>query len=682
MGDQIYSPVMQVFTSDGDPGVGYKLYTYESGTTTPKTVYTDEACTVAAANPVVFDSRGEATIYYADEYKFVLKTDADVTVWTVDSVGTAPTSATTAYEYYPDAGEDDQGVEGGADTLYAFIADLSAATDKATYRFRNPTGTASTTYTLSTSLDISSYKNVKLIFDQGAVLSIDSGVVFNFDGVLEAGPYQIFSGDGTVVGDMKVGSVIPEWWGAVGDGSTDDKTEIDAALTHWLQRTVPGKFQFLPGKNYLVNSAITKTLSTDCYGGIDIDGYGSKITSGLSSGTLLTIDIGTADYLRHIGIRGLFIRGSGSEDGLIKLDGGDTSTDYFYGSAIENVRMENFGGTGLYLYGNFFESRISGVMARAISSNVTGYGIHAYNGGGSGVVSSISISDCVTDYGLNGIYVQSLTGDVKVQNCTALRAYEYGIYLGNNFGNTVLNCHLENNWESAAAIGTGQAGLYVLNSGVISGCYGTTNSKQKYVVRAYASADNTIEIIGGVSGGSTVKYAYLGGAADGLVTIRGNMNYDCPGDVPDATIGRRVTLYKNYVVTPTDGADEDDLLSYTLPANLFGVQGGIRITAFGTKTNANSENKTLKFYFGSTAVTFHAAAADANDWRFVAEITNYRDDTNQIISWVGMNGTTLLQGSDTASEDTTAGDITIKITGECATGTDAISQQALIVEAF
>jgi hypothetical protein len=103
MGDQIYSPVMQVFTSDGDPGVGYKLYTYESGTTTPKSVYTNEACTVAASNPVVFDARGEATIYYDDEYKFVLKTDADVTVWTVDSVGTAATSSSsTTYSYYPD----------------------------------------------------------------------------------------------------------------------------------------------------------------------------------------------------------------------------------------------------------------------------------------------------------------------------------------------------------------------------------------------------------------------------------------------------------------------------------------------------------------------------------------------------------------------------------------------------
>ena len=180
---------MQVFTDDGDFGVGYKLYTYEAGTTTPKAVYTDEDCTVAASNPVVFDSRGEATIYYADEYKFILKTDADVTIWTVDNVGTAASSSSeTTYYYYPDGAEADQGVEGGADTLYAYIDDLNATTDNATYVFRNPTGTASTTYTLSTNLDISSYKNITLKFEQGAILSIDAGVTFNFDGHLDAGP--------------------------------------------------------------------------------------------------------------------------------------------------------------------------------------------------------------------------------------------------------------------------------------------------------------------------------------------------------------------------------------------------------------------------------------------------------------------------------------------------------------
>ena len=66
-------------------------------------------------------------------------------------------------------------------------------------------------------------------------------------------------------------------------------TAIDKAMTHWLQRTNKGVFEFVSGKNYLVSSAISKTISSNIKGGWAINGYGSKITSGLSSGTLLTL---------------------------------------------------------------------------------------------------------------------------------------------------------------------------------------------------------------------------------------------------------------------------------------------------------------------------------------------------------------------------------------------------------
>ncbi len=78
--------------SAGLPLAGGKLYTYESGTTTPKATYSDAAGTVPNTNPVVLDARGEAVVFCFGSYTLVLKTAADVTVWTVDGVA-APAEA-------------------------------------------------------------------------------------------------------------------------------------------------------------------------------------------------------------------------------------------------------------------------------------------------------------------------------------------------------------------------------------------------------------------------------------------------------------------------------------------------------------------------------------------------------------------------------------------------------------
>jgi len=77
------------FDEDGNPLAGGKLYTYEAGTTTPQATYTDQTGATPNANPVVLDANGEADVWIdlGLSYKFVLKDSADVTQWTVDSVG-------------------------------------------------------------------------------------------------------------------------------------------------------------------------------------------------------------------------------------------------------------------------------------------------------------------------------------------------------------------------------------------------------------------------------------------------------------------------------------------------------------------------------------------------------------------------------------------------------------------
>lgn len=84
-------PKQQYFDSNGDPLVGGKVYTYAAGsvgTGTPKATYTTAAASTENANPVVLDSRGEATIYWDGLYKVILKDINDVLIWTQDYVPT------------------------------------------------------------------------------------------------------------------------------------------------------------------------------------------------------------------------------------------------------------------------------------------------------------------------------------------------------------------------------------------------------------------------------------------------------------------------------------------------------------------------------------------------------------------------------------------------------------------
>jgi len=88
---------------------------------------------------------------------------------------------------------------------------------------------ATTSYKLSSHVTIPA--GVTVEFRQGGLLSIDTSIVFTVNGTIEAGLYQIFSGAGTAV--LAAGSceqVIPQWFGAVGDDSTDNATALNAAM--------------------------------------------------------------------------------------------------------------------------------------------------------------------------------------------------------------------------------------------------------------------------------------------------------------------------------------------------------------------------------------------------------------------------------------------------------------------
>jgi hypothetical protein len=92
------APKLQFFGTDGLPLVGGKLYTYSAGTTTPIATYTDYTQNTQNTNPVILDSNGEADVWLSDaiNYKYVLKTAADVTLFTVDYISVPATASSFA----------------------------------------------------------------------------------------------------------------------------------------------------------------------------------------------------------------------------------------------------------------------------------------------------------------------------------------------------------------------------------------------------------------------------------------------------------------------------------------------------------------------------------------------------------------------------------------------------------
>ena len=85
---QIVPCKFMMLDASGNPLSGGKVHTYEPGTETNKTTYVEATLITPNANPVILDSRGEATIFGDGNFKILVKDSNDVTVWTVNNITT------------------------------------------------------------------------------------------------------------------------------------------------------------------------------------------------------------------------------------------------------------------------------------------------------------------------------------------------------------------------------------------------------------------------------------------------------------------------------------------------------------------------------------------------------------------------------------------------------------------
>jgi hypothetical protein len=82
------SPVFSWFTTGGSPAVGYQLFTYIAGTSTPQATYVDYTQTTQNTNPVILNSAGYANVWLVSGqiYKLVLEDAAGNLIWSVDQI--------------------------------------------------------------------------------------------------------------------------------------------------------------------------------------------------------------------------------------------------------------------------------------------------------------------------------------------------------------------------------------------------------------------------------------------------------------------------------------------------------------------------------------------------------------------------------------------------------------------
>lgn len=106
--------------------------------------------------------------------------------------------------------------------------------------------------------DVTVPESVSLKFTKGGKLVVQGGYTLTVNGCIEAGLYQIFDGDGTVTGNLKVECVYPEWFGAKGDGVNDDTIAIQRAIDCYNHVVLT--------REYLITSTIYAPVDINLYG--------------------------------------------------------------------------------------------------------------------------------------------------------------------------------------------------------------------------------------------------------------------------------------------------------------------------------------------------------------------------------------------------------------------------------
>lgn len=588
----------------------------------------------------------------------------------------------------------------GQYTTKADIAAAAAASDAAGKKvvITSPYNiTSNTTWPNDRTLEIAN----------GGLVTVSSGVTFTINGPFKAGPYQCFAGPGSVTfGPDYIFPVQPEMF-----GSGDDAFAKAAAAS--LNVVARGAY-----------TASTITLRS----GHNIDATNATITSkdalnthlvtasGISNASIVggTWDGNKANQTSNgsimyfTGCDRVTLRDVITQNGY---GGEETDTDVTNGTSLAGVTIHNstnfdvvnmtatgsrrsgllfIEGSKHTVTGGKFSGNGYGGIVTSNSADVTLVGAKAYNNGVGNTASGISlnglrnkaigcISDTATSSAINvghGTNTKLNASQSEVIGCTATGGVSGGITVLGGTTQTQTGVILSDNITYSNAVGI-SISTYCDKTKVRGN---NSYSNTTYGIRNEGNnglfAHNTVT-------GNTTYGVFQNGS-----TVSGNEFYENvinsnPGNFVNNGIGTIVNrVMKHYVnsVGHTGTTDETDITgeSVTVLANKLLTKSGIRVTAWGSKTGS-AGNKTIKLYFGATAVTAIGPTNDTNSWSIDTTIYNNNSTSSQKIVAKSYNASTLSQVITTSAIDTTA-DVLVKLTGTLANSADSITVQGFRVE--
>lgn len=245
MATRVLLPREQVFSNIGIVGSGYRLFFYETGTTTKKDTYSDEALTIQNTNPVVADSAGRfGDIWISDSslYKCILApagTDDPSTnpIWTADPLN-ANESGIIIIDPLPTAY---WGITSGTSTDYLLdipnlLVPISAYTNKQCFflDFHIACGVAPTLNVNELGVvELKKYANdgTKVNLELGDI-QVARYIAIN-DGsdivILNPGIEQNFKANNITVNATKRGSIFSSKIVTSQSNSTDPNNDVDVA---------------------------------------------------------------------------------------------------------------------------------------------------------------------------------------------------------------------------------------------------------------------------------------------------------------------------------------------------------------------------------------------------------------------------------------------------------------------
>lgn len=498
MSDKNLAPYVRIreLDANGNPLAGGKLYTYRSGTSTAKQTYSDGDGT-ANANPVVLDSEGSADVWIDDDepYRFRLESSTGALRWQRD------------------------GVTNASGSVLRGVANIAA--------LKLISGSS----TATTIIDVSGYYapldggGGRFWWDSASTATDDGGIVIKATAFATGRWKRIFDGNVNV-----------RWFGAKGDGATNDSVALQAAISS-------AEDVFFPAGTYLATALTQATSFQRFYAGghvnISKNANGALLTcsgsyvefNGLQFiGTGFTGDnlVITGSHPRLIncssyGAAGRALKATGSHVQVIGTCGVYATTDAT--ATGYDIEIGVSGTATLYheLYGVYSSQATGGIL-------LIDTGAHSIVGGQFG---KLTVQAGTTPPGSNGgkTVGARILGDVSVglsnsvfsgcQFSTQTITFEAGtsqhlLDSSNNTGTTTIVNNGNSNSVFVKSIGTGSPGGIVLQYGADA-----YNCSIRYANDEMYLQDATLNF----ANNKAIKFADSGGTLQNGITLSSGNNW-------------------------------------------------------------------------------------------------------------------------------------------------------------